>query len=103
MTTKKIHRRYPDTDWDYKAISTIINDNGLKRDVIYYTLTRSGKVKKGVEMYAGENYIVGSKDRSSSRSYLYPEFPAKYKKLVEDLKQVHSKTKWSAAKKVNEN
>jgi hypothetical protein len=103
METKVIHRRYPQVDWDYKAISRIINDNGLKRMIIYYTLKSKGKFKQGVEMYSGENYIVGSKDRSSSRSYQYPDYPVKYKSIVEELKKVHAKTKWSSAKKVDKN
>ena len=48
MKTKKIHRRYPDVDWDYKAIETIINDDGTKRIIIYYTLKTKGKSKQGV-------------------------------------------------------
>jgi hypothetical protein len=104
MTTKKIHRRYPEVDWDYKAIETIINDNGLKREVIYYTLKTKGKLKQGVEMYSGYEFLPGSfLHKKSSRSYPYTKYPSKYKSIVEELKKVHSKTKWSTAKKVNEN
>lgn len=103
MNTKVIHRRYPDSDWDFKAIQTIINDNGTKRMIVFYTLKNKGKSKKGVEIYSGGNYIVGSKDRSSSRSYQYPDYPVKYKSIVEELKKVHAKTKWSSAKKVDKN
>jgi hypothetical protein len=103
MTTKKTHRRYPDRDWDYKAISTIINDNGTKRDVYYFTLTQKGKKKESVEIFTGSNYIVGSKDKSNSRHYELDKLPAKYKSTVEQLKKIHKATKWSSAKYINEN
>lgn len=103
MTTKKTHRRYPERDWDYKAISTIINDNGTKREVFYHTLTQKGKKTEGVEVLTGANYIVGSKDKSNARSYKFDEVPAKYKDTVSKLKTVHKNTKFSSAKYVNEN
>ena len=103
MKTKKTHRRYPDRDWDYKAISTIYNDGGTKRNVIYHTLIQKGKEKEGVEILTGSNYIVGSKDRSYSRSYSFDKFPVKYKKVVAELKEVHKATKWSSAEYINEN
>jgi hypothetical protein len=103
MKTKKTHRRYPENDWDYKAISTIINDDGTKREVIYYSLISKGVKKEGIEVYAGSNYIAGSTDKSSSRNYAFMACPAKYKEVVSELKKVHRTTKWSTAKKVNEN
>lgn len=103
MKINKIQRRYPDSDWDYKAISSIINDAGTKRDVVYYTLTTKGKKKEAVEIFTGSNYIVGSKDRSSSRHYEMDKLPSKYKDTVNELKKVHKSTKWSTAKYVNEN
>ena len=104
MKTKKIHRRYPDVDWDYKAIETIINDDGTKRIIIYYTLKTKGKSKQGVEMYSTINYLTGSfLHKNTSRNYPYTKYPSKYKSIVEELKKVHSKTKWSSAKKVDEN
>lgn len=103
MKTKKYHRRYPDTDWDYKAISTLVNDGGTKKEVIYYTLKTKGTSKQGVEIYSGPNYVSNSTGKSYSRSYSLTACPAKYKSLVQELKKVYSKTKWSSAKKVNEN
>ena len=103
MITKKTHRRYPDRDWDYKAISTIINDGGTKRDIYYFTLSLKGKKKESVEIFTGSNYIVGSKDRSTSRHYEMDKVPAKYKPTVEQLKKIHKSTKWSSAKYINEN
>ncbi len=103
MQTKKTHRRYPDRAWDYKAISTIMNDGGTKRNVMYHTLSSKGEKSEGVEVYTGENYIPDSKDKSYSKMYKMKDIPTKYKKVVEELKEVHKKTKWSTAKRVDEN
>ena len=103
MITKKTQRRYPDRKWDYKAISTVINDNGTKREVYYYKLISNGKKSQGVEVYSGENYIVNSKDKSNSRRYDITEVPSKYRDVVDALKSIHNKAKWSSAKYVNEN
>ena len=103
MVTKKTHRRYPDSKWDYKAISTIFNDGGTKRDVIYHTLTSGGKKTEGVEILTGSNYIVGSKDRSNARTYKLTDCPSKYKELISKLKKVHQSTSWSSASYINEN
>jgi transcriptional regulator of NAD metabolism len=99
MKTQKIHRRYPEQNWDFKVISTRINDNGTLRDVNYYT----SNTKEGVEVYSGENYIVGSKDKSYSRQFSMSKIPDKYKKIVAELKKVHKATKWSTAKRVDLN
>jgi hypothetical protein len=103
MTTKKYQRRYPESDWDYKAISTIINDNGTKREVIFHTLKTKNKTSQGVEVLTGANYLLGSKDRSNAKTYPITKYPAKYKDVVAMLKGVFAKTKWSSAKYVNEN
>ena len=100
MTTKKTHRRYPSQNWDYKAISTIINGNGTKKDIYYYTLL--GK-DEGIEIYAGLNYIVGSKDKNYSRRYDIDKVPVKYKAVAEELKKIHQKTVWSNDKCIDEN
>jgi hypothetical protein len=103
MITKKIQRKYPDADWDYKAISTIINDNGIKREIVYYTNVSKSKKREGVEMFTGPNYIVNSGGKSSSRSYDIKSIPVKYQDVVKNLKSIYSKTKWSTARFVNEN
>lgn len=103
MDTKKTHRRYPENNWDYKAISTIFNDGGIKRNVVYYTLIQKDKKTEGVEVYSGVNYIVGSNDKSYSKNYKFDNFPVKYKETVAELKKVYKATKWSSAKYINEN
>lgn len=99
METKKYHRRYPDSQWDYKAISTKIGN----KEIIYYTLTDKGKKSSGVEIYSGSNYDVNSKAKSYSKSYSMEKLPAMYKLIVDELIKVHKKTKWSKANKVNFN
>ncbi len=95
----KIHRKYPERNWEFKAISTRIEG----RDVIYYTLTDNGKKSMGVEIYGGKNYIVGSDSPSYSRRYLISAVPKKYKKVVKQLQVRHRKTKWSKKPYVNLN
>ncbi len=96
---KKYHRKYSDRNWDYRAISIIIDG----REVIYYTLINNSKKSSGVEIYGGGNYVVDSDSKSYSKSYLAKEVPEKYRNTVLKLISKHSKTKWSTAKYVNLN
>lgn len=96
---KKYHRKYPDRQWDYKAISTLVNG----KEVIYYTLVSKGTKSSGIEIYGGKNYVVTSDSRSYSKTYLLSNVPVKYKKVVTTLMKRHSKTKWSKQKYVNLN
>lgn len=72
-------------------------------EIIYYTSIDRGKKKRGVEVYSGENYIVGSDDRSYSRSYPMSNVPAKYKSIVAELIRLHKSTTWSKAPYINLN
>lgn len=99
MKFKKYHRKYPDTEWDYKAISTFVDG----REIIYYVLKSHGEDSSGIEIYGGRNYVVGSSDRAYSRTYLLDKVPPKYKKVVLLLMKKHSKTKWSNKSYVNVN
>lgn len=103
MEYKKYHRKYPDTKWNFKAISTKIRENGRIREVIYYKLIDKDKRSEGVEIYSGRNYIVGSSERSYSRRYSLQKLPEKYKKIVEKLIIKHKSTKWSNKAYVNLN
>jgi RNA-splicing ligase RtcB len=99
LITNKIHRKYPSVNWEFKAISAKVDDNGVERELVY-------GVANGIfslEMYTGVNYIVGAKNKSRSRRYLMNEIPKKYKDIVEVLKKVHESTKWSDDKYVNLN
>lgn len=45
---------------------------------------------KFVEYYSGENYVVGSKRRSHSRSWLLGAEPKKYAAQVAELKRLYN-------------
>jgi len=95
----KHQRRYPQVNWDYKAISMKINDKGIVREIIY-------GVANGiysVEMYTGVNYIVGAKNRSRSRRYTLDNVPKKYESIVSVLKNEFDNAQWSNDKCVNLN
>ena len=98
-----IHRRYPDFQWDYKGVSTYVKDNGIIKNIIYYTLVDKGAEKEGIEIYQGKNYIVGSKDSSYSRVFTMNNYPKKYKDIVESAKKIHKEAVWSSAEYVNMN
>jgi hypothetical protein len=76
---KKIHRRYPDRKWDYKALSLRKND----RDIIYYNLKNGDRDSEGVEVFLGKNYIVGSNKPSHSNRYNLDRIPKPLKNDVE--------------------
>lgn len=90
-------RRYPERNWDYKAVSTRVNG----REIVYYTLIENGKKSQGVETFQGFNYDPFSSARSYSRRYKMNKIPKKYKKIVDKLKEVHKKVKWSNNKHVD--
>jgi hypothetical protein len=102
MKTFKTQRRYPNNDWDYKAISTYITENGVKKDIVYYTLISKGVYKEGIEVFSGSNYIVGSKDRSYSKSYDINKLPLKYVDMLNTLKTKHIATKWYDIEYIND-
>ena len=99
MGYKVYHRKYPDTNWDYRGISTR-TDN---KEVIYYTLLHKGKLRRGVEIYSGRNYDVNSSKPSYSRTYNLNNFPNKYGLIVKNLIKAHNITKWSNKRYVNYN
>ena len=93
---KITHRRYPDRDWDYKAVST--KHDG--KEVIF------SKDKKGeglVETYSGKNYDSKSTQPSHSRRYEINSVPKKLKDIVDELKNKHNEITWSKAKSINHN
>ncbi len=58
---------------------------------ITYAIDVNGKNKgkESMEYYSGENYVVGSKKKSSSRHYEADKIPAKYKPLWLELKSIY--------------
>lgn len=99
-----IHRKYPSSDWEFKAVSIrVVDDNGKAKDVIYGISKSKGKKRTGVEVYAGTNYVVGSNERSYSRRYNMKDVPTKYDGVVQKAIAIHRKTKWSKAKYIDKN
>lgn len=98
-TVSMIHRKYPDVDFEYRAIVFHLGDS----NVIYYTLEEKGKKTRGVEVYSGRNYVVNSNRKSYSRHYDVNNIPIKYKRYIRYLKSIHSKTKWSEELRVDIN
>lgn len=96
---KKIHRRYPENEWDYKAVESKVNGKRL----IYYTLKSHKKKSKGFEVYSGNNYDVDSSEPSYSRAYSTKELPEKYNQTAKILVEKHKVTKWSKKPKVDLN
>ena len=55
--------------------------------ITYYVNVKGNEVgKEGMELYVGENYVEGSKKRSSSRNFSVDQIPLKYKKAWNKLK-----------------
>ncbi len=100
METKVTHRRYPEINRDYKAISTPINRD---TQIYYYTLIDKGICSEGVEVYTGANYVAQSIAKSYSRRYEMSNVPKKYTTIVEALKNMHNQTIWSEDTYVNIN
>jgi len=99
MGITKIHRKYPSTKWEFRALSKRVDG----KDIIYGEGKDRGKSFKGVEVYSGKNYIVGSSAPSYSRRYSVSKVPKIYRKEVAELKRKHNKTKWSKKKRVDSN
>lgn len=92
---KKIHRRYPDRKWDFRALSLRKND----KDIIYYNLKNGNRNSEGVEVYSGKNYIVGSNQPSHSNRYDVDRVPKTLKNDVEILKKKHKESVWDNSDK----
>ena len=99
----KIHRKYPDRNWEFKAISVRIDDNGTLRDIVYGLGKANRKPFKGVEIYTGSNYIVGASNPSRSARYEISKVPSKYRNVVSYAMNLHKKQNWSNEKYVNLN
>jgi hypothetical protein len=74
---------------DFKIVCKTVFVQGVKTMVCYHET--NDKSKKGIEVYVGENYVVGSKERSYSRVYTLDNYPGKYRAIVEELKNEHSR------------
>ena len=102
MKTIKIHRKYQDGQWEYRAIAyQVLNSSNHMMDVIYYE--NPIESINGFEVYTGGNYVFGCKNRNWSRSYKMDNIPKVHQALVKKLKQIHADTDWTIESDVNKN
>jgi hypothetical protein len=88
-----IHRNFK--GWEFKAISAKVEDDGKTKDVVFGISIENGVTRTGLEIYQGDNYIVGSKDPSRSWRYESDAIPKKWQELSSILEEVHQSTDWS--------
>ena len=91
-----IHRNYPDTQWDYKAIEVKVENK-----LLYFTkVIDRGASRECVEIYSGPNYCGGKAftGHSYSRAYKMHEIPKKYTEIVEQLVALHERLDWNLVK-----
>ena len=75
--------------WDFQSASYI---NKYTEQMICYTRVRdNGVFREVVEIYSGENYVLGSKKRSYSRVYTMDNIPKPHERIVDILKTILSK------------
>jgi hypothetical protein len=87
---KYIHRKHK--GWEFRAAIARVEDGGKEKDVVFGVSNESGA---GLEIYQGENYIVGSKERSRSWRYGEGSIPKKWEKLYLILEAMHGTIDWS--------
>ena len=74
---------------DYMIVQgTFIKENGEEAQLTHYEKIGAPELW-GYEYYSGENYIVGSSEKSYSRNYVRGNgLPTKYKKMAFELMNV---------------
>ena len=97
---KIVKTRVLDSSSDWRSVYTIWNDAGIKRKVLFISeiKLKTGRVRELVEVYTGPEYVSGSKNKNSTKSYPSDEFPAKYKPIVAALKKSFNSTRWASVK-----
>lgn len=101
MKFKKIHRRYPDTGWDFKAIELVLEAG--QTAYVFNHLNNKGKFTKSLEVFKGDNYF-GNGQRSWSRHYDYDKIPKTLMDILKLLETKHEETEWDdTSEYLNEN
>lgn len=97
MENPTITRRSFRDNSEYRAVSIdSTNTSGNKVNVIYSKTVRENSIVEHVEIYTGENYIVGAKNKSYSRAWQSIDaVPAMYKLAVESLAAFHKNVNWN--------
>ena len=90
MNFSVIERLDKATNWNYQSISTKVNTNGIEKELCYGSI--DGGETRFLEIYQGENYIVGSSDRSRSWKYDEDKIPQKWGELTHILKTIFNDT-----------
>ena len=87
---KYLHRQH--AGWNFKAVVARVEDGGKEKDVVFGI---SNDSDAGLEIYQGENYIVGSKENSRSWRYTEGSIPKKWENLYRILEALHGAMDWS--------
>jgi len=83
----------------YCFVHVHILDDGIEKHLDVYFDVRGGK-NMGLEVYQGQNYVVGSKDRSYSRNYKhFKGIPEKYRSLCNKMRKEMVASAYGASKK----
>lgn len=71
-------------NWQYQSVTARIKPDGIEKELCYGSI--DGGKTRFLEIYQGENYIVGSTDRSRSWKYDEDKIPQKWRELTDVLK-----------------
>ena len=77
-------------NWHYQSVTMRIKPNGIEKELCYGSI--DGGKTRFLEIYQGENYIVGSTDRSRSWKYDEDKIPQKWGELTHILKTIFNDT-----------
>lgn len=101
---KVVHRRYPDINWEFRAVCQIVINAGRKMDVVFgKSKSLESDDRVSIEIYSGPNYIPGERGRSHSRVYTMDNYPKKYDELIKQLTTAHNEIKWDSDIYLNKN
>ena len=90
---KYIHRKH--NGWEFRAANARVEDEGKAKDIVFGITEENGVTRTGLEIYQGENYIIGSPDRTRSWRYEAGDIPKKWQHLYSQLEALHGVIDWS--------
>lgn len=72
------------------VVGRFVKENGEEADLTFYEKEKAPELW-GHEYYSGENYIVGSNEKSYSRNWIRGNsLPKKFKAMANELKNVRT-------------
>lgn len=98
MRITPIKREYKSpSKWRFYATQTTIMFDGRLTNFVYIlSAALDCELSETLEIYKGENYVVGETSKSWSRSYKdLNKIPVKYKPILEVLKEEHKNIDWN--------